>query len=186
MVTDLYGHLPYNRRGAWHTVNAMLRSNYKLGASWNSYNGKVLFLKWKIKAMIRNWYNHNPHPPWKPKGKEAHTQIDKHLDKARTVNRKNSSFPNRWSVTSLFHLFSNLNYKIELNRMYNGQLIIMLKTIYTRTNQHVKLKNHNRSNALERPVIDNWGMLKLVLLEPNPQPFASAVVRNIWSAWRLP
>ena len=29
MVTDLWCHLTYNLRGAWHTVYAMLHSNYK-------------------------------------------------------------------------------------------------------------------------------------------------------------
>ena len=36
-------HLNYNLRGAWHTVHAMLLSNYKWDATWNSYNEKVLF-----------------------------------------------------------------------------------------------------------------------------------------------
>ena len=33
MVTDLWYHLTYNSRGAWHTVYAMLLSNYKLDAT---------------------------------------------------------------------------------------------------------------------------------------------------------
>ena len=36
------------------------------------------------------------------------------------------------------------------------QLTIMLKTIYIQT-YHATLKNHNRSTAFERSVIDNWG-----------------------------
>ena len=32
-----------NLKGAWHTVYAMLLSNYKWDATWNSYNEKVLF-----------------------------------------------------------------------------------------------------------------------------------------------
>ena len=33
MVTDLWCHLTYNSRGAWHTVYAMLPSNYKWDAT---------------------------------------------------------------------------------------------------------------------------------------------------------
>ena len=33
MVTDLWCHLPYNLEGAWHTVYAMLLSNYKCSVS---------------------------------------------------------------------------------------------------------------------------------------------------------
>ena len=46
----------------------------------------------------------------------------------------------------------------------------MLKAIYTRTKQHLSLRNHN-STALERSVLDDWGVggggLKLVLLDSN-------------------
>ena len=43
MVADLWCHLTYNLRGAWHTVYAMLLSNYKWDATWNSCIGKVGF-----------------------------------------------------------------------------------------------------------------------------------------------
>ena len=39
----------------------------------------------------------------------------------------------------------------------------------TRTYLHVTLRNHNRNTALERSVIDYWG-LKHALLAPNPRP----------------
>ena len=43
MVTDWWCHLTNNSRGAWHTVYAMLLSNYKWDTTWNLYNGKMLF-----------------------------------------------------------------------------------------------------------------------------------------------
>ena len=43
MVTDLWRHVAYNLREAWHTVYAMLISNYNRHATRNSYNGRVLF-----------------------------------------------------------------------------------------------------------------------------------------------
>ena len=43
MITDLWCHLTDNLRGAWHTLYAMHFSNYQWDATWNSYNGTVLF-----------------------------------------------------------------------------------------------------------------------------------------------
>ena len=53
--------------------------------------------------------------------------------------------------------------------MGNIQVTILLKTIYTRTYQHVTLWNHAGSSALERSVID-YGGRKHVLLDPTPRP----------------
>ena len=54
-------------------------------------------------------------------------------------------------------------------------VIILLKTTHTHTHTHINvtLKNHNRSTALERLVIDYWGGgggLKLVSLAPTRRP----------------
>ena len=43
MALDLCHHLTYDSRGAWHTLYAMLPSNNKSDATWNSYNGKEWF-----------------------------------------------------------------------------------------------------------------------------------------------
>ena len=40
-VINLWCNLTYNSIGAWHTVYAMLLSNDKWNASWNSYNAKI-------------------------------------------------------------------------------------------------------------------------------------------------
>ena len=48
LVIDLWRHLTHNSRGAWHTVYAMLLSNYEWEATWNSYN----FLKPIIHSPI--------------------------------------------------------------------------------------------------------------------------------------
>ena len=41
--TDMWCHVTYNLRGAWHTVYAMLLSYCKWDATWNSFNRKVQF-----------------------------------------------------------------------------------------------------------------------------------------------
>ena len=45
MVTDLYRHLTNDSRGAWHTVYAMLLSNYKRDATWSLTIEKFFFLR---------------------------------------------------------------------------------------------------------------------------------------------
>ena len=52
METYLQHHFTYNSRVAWHTVYAMLPSNFKLNASSNSYNGKSDFLNHIIHSEI--------------------------------------------------------------------------------------------------------------------------------------
>ena len=48
MVTDLLCHLTYNSRGAWHTVYAMLLSNYKRDATEIQTMKKLYFVKYII------------------------------------------------------------------------------------------------------------------------------------------
>ena len=55
------------------------------------------------------------------------------------------------------------------------QLSILLTLIYTRTQQHVTLRDHNRSIALKRLVIDylgDGGAKTRSKLGPNPRPLA--------------
>ena len=70
--------------------------------------------------MIRNKCNHIPHPTLNTKLEgRTHKNFDKRSRKTHTVNRMNSSFPNRWSFSypnckqqqHLFYLFSSLNYR---------------------------------------------------------------------------
>ena len=58
-------------------------------------------------------------------------------------------------ATSTVYLYSILNYKTNQIRKHNGQLLF--KTLYARTKQHVTLRSHNRSTALDQIEIDYLG-----------------------------
>ena len=100
---------------------------YYLGASLRIHS----LTKAKRKAIIRNQCNQIPHPPLNPKGKEAHTQIDKLSRQTRTVNRMNSSSWNRWSFDYPYrkqqkylflHVF-HFKFRTKQNRKQNGDLL---------------------------------------------------------------
>ena len=88
---------------------------------------------WRVnrKAMLKNLYNHIPHPFLNTKGeRRTNTKFDERPRKTRTVNRMNSSFPTQMIIhlpklnSNIYsYLFSILNYKTEQNRKHNRQLL---------------------------------------------------------------
>ena len=62
---------------------------------------------------------------------------------ALAVNRMNSSFPNRWSFSYLKFTKYFTNIIAEPKYKYGQQ-------------EQITVRNHNRSNALERSVLKYW------------------------------
>ena len=76
--------------------------------------------------------------------------MDYSLRKIRAVNRMNSSFPDRCSFsylkfTKICHLYNESKYTYEQQ-------------------EHVRVKNHNRSIALERSVLKYWDLKQVFSL----------------------
>ena len=94
--------------------------------------------------MIRNWHNQTPYPALKTK-REVTKYINwQQFTKGTRGKRMNSSFPDRWSFSYLnltkyvIHIIGEPKYK------YGQQ-------------EQVTVRNHNRSTALERSVLNYWG-----------------------------
>ena len=77
----------------------------------------------------------------------------------------NSSFPNRWSFSYLKFTKYVINMIAETKYEYGQQ-------------EQVKVRNHNRSTALERSVLKYWGGLNRFDGYPS-SPSASVVAQNI-------
>ena len=87
----------YQSKIAWMSLWIMLQKRQSQRCSYTFNFSVILILNWNDKS----WSGSGPILPSKPKGKEINTSMDYSLQKARTVNRMNSFFPDRWPFSYL-------------------------------------------------------------------------------------
>ena len=156
------------------------------------------------KAMIRNYYNHIPHPTLNTKRKRrTHTKFDQCPRKTRTINQMNSSFPNRWSFSypnwkrqrHLFYLFSILNYKTDKNKtgtiMGNWYSAYHIAKDHIHTDRTCNTEEHQQKYMYRLGTVSNrllgvGGGAETRFTGSKHSLSAPAVIQPVWTACRCP